>query len=107
MTKKDIDETIDNFITSALKVYGKSTEDGVEDGKLKEKELELMWMTLMDKHGEGESWDEEEYDKMFAKFEDDEEGEDEGKEEEAKGKGDEDGMDRGEVAKMLKYICSF
>ena len=43
-------------------------------------------------------WDREAFDKMFEKFEDDDGENDDGK-------GDVEGMDRGEVSKMLRWIC--
>ena len=56
-----------------------------------------MFEALMKDHGETEAWSHEEFDAMFEKFEDDEgeEGEDV----------DQDGMDRGEIGKMIRYIC--
>ena len=113
---EELDDRVNDFISHALQYRGKPYDKkGLpsekqlfkgEDGKLTELDLSVMFEALMKKHAPRDDkgnpmdhgWDEKAFAKMFNKFEDDD-GEDED------GKGDEDGMDRGEVSKMLRYIC--
>ena len=111
-TAEELDDRVNDFISHALKYREKPflskpyDKKGGEDGKLTELDLSVMFEELMKKHAPRDDkgnpmdhgWDEKAFSNMFKKFEDDE-----GEEED--GKGDEDGMDRGEVSKMLRYIC--
>ena len=91
--KNDIDNKIDTLIAASFAAFDKNP----EDGRLTEKEVRAALKSLMHENKEDLAWDDEEFDSMYQKFEDDEKTE---------GKEEEDGMDSGELSNFIRYICS-